>query len=505
MVVEGVVGDVISAFTGVVNNAATQILNFVNLDATFWPLIIVLLLFVGLYFTFKTKGVQFGMLKESCRLMFAGAKISDVFGKKRTVSSFQAFCVSMGARVGIGNIAGVAAALVAGGPGAVFWMWAFAIIGAATSFVECTVGQIYKEKDEEGHYRGGPAFYIKNALGNKDLAKVVALMIIIAYPFLFTGMQASTITQSLVTATGFQQWIVAIIVTILTAVIIFGGIRRVAKVSSAIVPFMAVAYVVLCLILIIPNITLIPGMIVTIVEYAFGIQAFAGGAIGIVIMQGVRRGMFSNEAGIGSIPNVASSASVHHPVKQGLIQSLGVYIDTLIVCSATAFVILLCAGNSFISYMDYGTTKATLVQNILGETFIGAWAPGIVAFFLFFFAFSSIIAYYFMGELNTKFLSKNPHAIIIFRILVVLVVLMACLISIDVVWDLGDLFMGIMAFFNLTALVYIGKFAFEALDDYKKQRAAGVVDPHFKVSSLSDQTGVTCWDDERPEEEESYT
>lgn len=483
-----------------INSAAGEFLSFVNMDQTFWPIVIVILFCAGLYFTIKTGAVQFSMIGESCRKAFGSISLKDVTGKSKSVSSFQAFCVSMGARIGIGNIAGVAAALVLGGSGAIFWMWLFAILGAATSFVECTVGQIYKERDEEGHFNGGPAYYIKKALGNKDLACIVALFVIIAYPFLFTAMQASTITSAFITVTGMEQWIIAVVITLITAVIVFGGIRRVAKVSSAIVPFMALFYLIVCLILILFNITKVPGMIVTIFEYAFGIQAFAGGAIGVVIMQGVRRGMFSNEAGIGSIPNVVSSAKVAHPVKQGLIQSLGVYVDTLLVCSLTAFVILLCAGPSFLSYMDYGTTKAVLVQDVMSTTFLGGAAPILIAIFIFFFAFSSMISYYFMGEMNTRFLTRNKAAIPIFRILVVLVVLIACLISIDTVWDLGDLFMGIMCVLNISALVYICKYAFEALKDYKAQKAAGIEEPVFDPSCLSNQTGVTCWPDKDADE-----
>ncbi|MDR0980604.1 MAG: alanine:cation symporter family protein [Methanocalculaceae archaeon] len=485
-----------------INSAAGEFLTLINMDQTFWPIVIVVLFCVGLYFTIRTGGVQFTMLKESCRQAFGSIKLSDVTGKSKSVSSFQAFAVSMGARVGIGNIAGVAAALVLGGPGAVFWMWLFAILGAATSFVECTVGQIYKEKDAGGHFNGGPAYYIKNALGSKDIACVVALLVIIAYPFLFTGMQASTITSAFTSATGLDQWIIAVVVTLITAAIIFGGIHRVAKVSSALVPFMAVLYLVLAAVLILLNITKVPEMFVTIFSYAFGLQAFAGGAIGTVIMQGVRRGMFSNEAGIGSIPNVVSSAKIKHPVKQGLIQSLGVYVDTLIVCSATAFVILLCAGDSFISYMEYGTTKAVLVQDILATTFLGGIAPMLIAVIILFFAFSSMISYYFMGETNTRFLTKNKHALTVFRVLVVLLVLIACLISIDTVWDLGDLFMGIMALFNLSALIFICKYAFEALKDYKKQRAAGIEEPIFDPSILSNTTGITCWPDNEPEQKD---
>ena len=319
-----------------INSAAGEFLSFVNMDQTFWPIVIVILFCAGLYFTIKTGAVQFSMIGESCRKAFGSISLKDVTGKSKSVSSFQAFCVSMGARIGIGNIAGVAAALVLGGPGAIFWMWLFAILGAATSFVECTVGQIYKERDEEGHFNGGPAYYIKNALGNKDLACIVALFVIIAYPFLFTAMQASTITSAFITVTGMEQWIIAVVITLITAVIVFGGIRRVAKVSSAIVPFMALFYIFGCIFILCLNHQYLGDAIVLIFKSAFSGTAATGGFVGGTVMlamrYGIARGLFSNESGMGSAPIVAATAKTRNPVRQALVSSSGTFWDTVVIC-----------------------------------------------------------------------------------------------------------------------------------------------------------------------------
>lgn len=464
-----------------------------------WYLAFIMLGCMGLYFTWKTKAVQISMLKESCRLSVSGMKTSDIYGKNNAVSSFQAFCVSMGARVGVGNISGVGMAFIMGGPGAIFWMWIFALLGAATSFVECTIGQIYKEKGADGLFHGGPAYYIKNALGKGKFAILVALLIIVTYPICFTQVQANTITDAFVTAFSIDPLTMAIIVTILSAIVILGGITRVARVSSWLVPIMAVAYLVIALIIIAMNFTKIPEMFSVIFSCAFGFQQVGGAALGMAIMWGVKRGAFSNEAGIGSIPNVVSAAKVKHPARQGLMQSIGVFIDTLVVCSATAFIIMLLGD-----YTQYvaaaggpeNISGVTLVQNMLmTESFLGAAAPIIIAVFILFFAFSSMIGYYSMGEANTRFITQNKTVIWIFRIVVIAMIFVACISSFGLVWAMADIFMAIMCLVNLGALIFIGKHAFEALDDYKKQRASGIDEPVFDPSVLSSQKGITCWPD----------
>ena len=457
-----------------------------------YVLIVVLFLF-GMTYTIKTKGVQFRMLKESVRLTFSGLAGEAVKKKNTFVSSFQAFCVSMGARIGVGNIAGVAIAIMTGGPGAIFWMWLFAIIGAATSFVECTIGQIYKERQNDGLYHGGPAYYIKNGLKKPKFALFMAVLVIVAYPFLFTGVQANTVAIAFSDAFGVSQVLMALAVTLFAALIICGGVLRVAKVSSWLVPLMAVVYLGIALIIILMNITAVPQMLALIFTEAFSLKAGIGGLIGGVIVIGVQRGMFSNEAGVGSMPNVVSAAKVKHPAEQGLIQSLGVFIDTLVVCSATAFIVLL-----FGDYQSFGTTGVQLVQDILGAGFLGAAAPYLIAFFTLVFAFTCIISYYSMGEANVKFLSGKKSAMVIFRVLVIIMIFISCVMSLDLIWALNDIFLGIMAVTNIFALTFLGKHAVEALQDYRKQKKAGVEKPVFTPSCLSNADGVSVW----PEKDE---
>ncbi|HJJ56397.1 MAG TPA: alanine/glycine:cation symporter family protein, partial [Methanocorpusculum sp.] len=432
-----------------------------------WYFALVILGCVGLYFTVKSNFVQIGMLKESCKLSFLGFKKSDIFEKKKVVSSFQAFCVSMGSRVGVGNISGVALALIYGGPGAIFWMWVFAFVGAASSFIECTIGQIYKEKGEEGLFHGGPAYYIKNALNKRKLAIFIAILIIITYSICFMQVQANTICDAFVNAFSVNQWIIAIIITIISAIVVFGGITRVARVSSWLVPIMAFVYLVMALIIISVNFNQIPHVLSLIFQSAFGVSQISGAAFGMAIIWGVKRGAFSNEAGIGSIPNVASSAKVKHPVHQGLMQSLGVIIDTHVVCSATAFMILLLGD-----YSKYITSESingvTLVQNMLQDlSFLHESAPLIIAIFILAFAFSSMIGYYSMGETNVIFLTRNSNYLWVFRFIVTIMIFIACIIKFDIVWGMADIFMAIMCFVNLVVLIFIGKYAIEALKDYK--------------------------------------
>ncbi|MBQ3717826.1 MAG: alanine:cation symporter family protein [Methanomicrobium sp.] len=459
-----------------------------------WYIAFVFIIGIGLYFTVRTKFVQINRLDEACKLAFTGLKEGS---GKHTISSFQAFCVSMGARIGVGNIAGVAAAIVYGGPGAIFWMWVFAFIGAATSFVECTVGQIYKEKKEDGQYHGGPAFYIRNGLGKPTFAKFIALLIIFTYGFMFIGVQANNATAAFSTAFGTDVIVFAVILTIVAALIIFGGITRVAKASTVIVPIMALIWLVLALLITLTHFTQVSLVIETIFAYAFGVQSFVGGTLGAAVMWGLKRGVFSNEAGIGSIPNVASSADVKHPVKQGLIQSVGVLIDTIVVCSATAFVILIYL-NTTTNYVDYviPTTMggAPLVQEAVSYTFLGWLGPYLIAIFMFVFAFSSLISYYSMSETNLRFITDKKIAFPILRVVIVAMVFLSSIIPMSLAWDLADTFQALMGIFNMGVLLLLSKHAFNALNDYFDQKDEGIEEPVFKASSMADSKGVTCWD-----------
>ncbi len=446
----------------------------------------------GLYFTFKLKGMQLTKIRECSKLAFSGTKEGET---NRHISSYEAFAVGLGARVGVGNIAGVATAIIMGGPGAVFWMWIFAIIGAATSYMECTLGQVFKEKKEDGFYHGGPAYYIQNGLKNHKFAVAMAVTVIALYGIGFIGVQSSNASSAFVTAFDFanNELVIAAIIAAIAAAIIFGGIKRVAKVSVKIVPVMAIVWLVIAAITVIINYTNIPEAFILIFESAFGIESVVGGGIGAAMMWGLKRGVFSNEAGIGSVPNISSSADVKHPAKQGLIQSLGVLIDTLVVCSATAFIIL--------TYADYnllGLSGAPLVQGVLSAGFMGSYAPAILSIILVVFAFSSIIGYYSMSEANVKFMTANKNFNTVLKLLIVVWIFISCVIPLDVVWALCDLFMIVMGVLNMIAVGLLAKYGFEAYHDYFAQKNKGIEEPVFDVNTFSgDKSGITCWDSNR--------
>ncbi|MDO5845811.1 MAG: alanine/glycine:cation symporter family protein [Methanocorpusculum sp.] len=490
------------SFLEVLNDAVASVNGVVNTYA--WYIAFVFLIGMGIYFTVRTKCVQINRLGEACKVAFTNIKEKK---GKQTISSFQAFCVSMGARIGVGNIAGVAAAVVMGGPGAVFWMWVFALIGAATSFVETTVGQIYKERKEDGLFHGGPAYYIKNGLGKPKFAIFMALLIIVTYGLMFIGVQANQASAALTTAFSTEPIVFAVVLAVLAALIIFGGIRRVARVSTWMVPAMAILWMLLAFAIILVNFTQVSLVIQTIFSYAFGVQAFVGGGMGMMILWGLKRGVFSNEAGIGSIPNVSSSAHVKHPVKQGLMQALGVLIDTLVVCTATAFVIILYTNVAYPAYnfaelgLAGSLSGAPLVAEALSASFLGAAAPYILSAFLLVFAFSSLISYYSMSEANVKFITQKKGAVVVLRIIIVLMVFVSSMMSMGLAWDLADTFQALMGIFNMGVLFFLAKHAFTALKDYFDQKGEGVEVPSFNPSVLSDQKGITCWPDPEKDDE----
>ena len=491
-------GSVNISFQDVLNSADTFVNNVI--DVNIWYIAFVFLIGFGIFFTIKLKGMQLRHVGEAGHLAFTGEKKSSV-GK--SISSFEAFCIGLGARIGIGNIAGVAAAIVTGGPGAIFWMWIFAVIGAASSFMECTLGQIFKEKKEtHGLYVGGPAYYIKNGLKKHRYALFVAVLTVITYGIGFVGVQAGSASDAFIAAFDFSNntLIFAIVLTVITAFIIFGGIKRIARASYYMVPAMALCWLVLCLIVIAINYGMIPSAIEAIFVDAFTPQSLVGGGIGTVILTGLRRGVFSNEAGIGSVPNVASAAEVKHPVKQGLIQSLGVLIDTLLVCSATAFVILTFGDYSYI--LGTGLTKAPLVQYIMSESFLGSIAPPLLAIFMVVFAFSSLIGYYSISESNVKFLTHNKRYTLVLQCIIVAIVFISCIIPLNLMWDICDVFMACMGIANMTAVLLLCRYAFAAYKDYRAQKKAGIEEPEFSKECLGDldTSGVTVWDKGKAEE-----
>ena len=448
-----------------------------------WTYILIALLIVaGLYFTIGTKFVQFRMFGEMFRLIVE--KKEDKGG----VSPFQAFTISTASRVGTGNITGVALAIGVGGPGAVFWMWIIAIIGMATAFIESTLAQVYKVKDGDT-FRGGPAYYMEKALGTRKLAVIFSILLTLCFGFIFNAVQSNTIAASVGAVFSIQPYVIGILLVLLTATIIFGGVHRIVKVTQVIVPVMAIFYLIVAMYVVVTNFTEIPAVFSLIFTEAFGLREAAGGTLGAAIMQGVRRGLFSNEAGMGSVPNAAATASISHPAKQGLVQSLGVFFDTIIICSATAFIIIL-AG----LYKTGESDGIVLTQNSLAEH-VGSWAPYFIAIAIIFFAFSSIIGNYYYGETNIEFIHAHKGWMTGYRMLVLVMVMFGSIAHVQLVWNLADLFMGLMAILNIAVILLLGKTAFRVLNDYTKQRKRGE-NPVFYAKSIPGLKNTECWEEE---------
>ncbi|TKI62860.1 alanine:cation symporter family protein [Lysinibacillus mangiferihumi] len=455
-----------------------------NTNNILWTyLLIILLLAAGLYFSFGSKFVQIRLFPEMFRL------ITEKRDGESGVSPFQAFTISAASRVGTGNITGVALAIGVGGPGAVFWMWVIAILGMATAFIESTLAQVYKVKDGDT-FRGGPAYYIEKALGHRKLGIVFSILLTLSFGFIFNAVQSNTIATSVGEAFNIRPFIIGIVLVVLTAMIIFGGVHRIVKFTQVIVPVMAVFYLLVALYVVVTNLGEIPTVFKLIFSQAFGLQEAAGGAIGVAIMQGVRRGLFSNEAGMGSVPNAAATANTSHPAKQGLVQSLGVFFDTIMICSATAFIIIL-AG----LYKTGESNGIVLTQNSLA-VHVGDWAPYFIAISIIFFAFSSVIGNYYYGESNIEFINAHKSWMTVYRLLVLAMVMFGSVAQVQLVWNLADLFMGLMALINITVIMILGKIAFRVLDDFTLQRKAGK-NPVFYAKSIPGLKNTDCWEDHR--------
>jgi alanine or glycine:cation symporter, AGCS family len=467
------------------NNLISELNNYM------WGYILIAaLVALGTYFTFRTRLVQFKYLTEMIRVLKDPATVSSE--GKRGRSSFQAFTVSLASRVGTGNLAGVATAISAGGPGAVFWMWVIALVGAASSFIESTLAQIYKVKDGD-EYRGGPAYYMERGLNKRWLGILFAVIIVFTFGLVFSSVQSNTISIAFDQAFGVDRFWMGLILSVLTAFIIFGGIKRIAHVSQVIVPIMAVLYLILATFIVLTNLTEIPSMLSLIIKNAFGLQEVAGGGMGAAVMMGIKRGLFSNEAGMGSAPNAAATAAVTHPVKQGLIQTLGVFTDTILICTATAFIIILSGAYTNADLDGIQLTQAALT------THVGSWAPAFVGGAIFLFAFTSIIGNYYYGETNIEFIKESPTALLLYRIAVIGMVLFGSVVDLAVVWNLADLFMGIMALINLAAITMLAKIAMAALKDYRDQRKQGK-DPVFYSDSIPGLTGIESWESSKKAE-----
>ena len=445
-------------------------------------LLVVLLAICGVWFTVRTRGVQFRMLGEMIRLVFQS---TGKPGEGRHISSFQAFNVSLATRIGTGNLAGVATAIAIGGPGAIFWMWVMAIIGSANAFVESTLAQLYKIRGKSA-FIGGPAYYINKGIKKRWFAVIFAVAIIMDFGLTNNMVQSNTISLAFTQAFGVSSMWMSMVLTSLTLLVIFGGIHRIARVSTVVVPLMAIVYLVVTVAVIVMRFDRIPDVIMLIIDNAFGMGQAIGGGVGTAIIMGFKRGLFSNEAGEGSAPNAAAVATVSHPVKQGLIQALGVFTDTLLVCTCTAFIIL-CSG-----LFDSGANGIELTQLSLTNE-IGAIGSPLIAVLIFFFAFSSIIGNYYYGECNLYFMTRSRKVLFVFRVLVGVLVLVGALSTLDLAWALVDFFMVVMTVCNLIAILLLGKYAVRCFEDYRRQRREGK-DPVYHASSIPEIADDTeCW------------
>lgn len=448
-------------------------------------LLIYMLIGLGLYFTIRTGFVQFRYFGEMFRLLGDRNGLSK--RDKKGISSLQAFFISTASRVGTGNLAGVAFAIAVGGPGAVFWMWIIALVGMASSFIESTLAQVYKVQDGD-QFRGGPAYYMEKALGQRWMGVLFAILITLCFGLIFNAVQANTISLAFEGVFHIDKSIIGILLAIFTAVIIFGGLKRIAKVSQILVPVLATIYILIALYVCIVNITEIPAILSIIVKSAFGMEQVVGGGLGAALLNGIKRGLFSNEAGMGSAPNAAATANVSHPAKQGFIQTLGVFFDTIVICSATAFIILL-----YNVTPDAKLDGIQITQAALG-THMGSWAEVFLAIAILLFAYSSIIGNYYYGETNIEFIKTNKAWLFIYRLAVVGMVIFGSVAKFQLVWDMADLFMGLMAVLNLIAITLLAKTAIKVLKDYARQRKEGK-DPVFKASNIPGLTHAECWEE----------
>lgn len=461
-----------------------------SINGLLWGKILVYLLIgAGVYFTIRLGFIQFRHFFHTFTVM-RGSRKSDDEG----ISSFQALSTSLAARVGTGNLAGVAIAITVGGPGAIFWMWLIAILGMATSFAESTLAQAYKVHDKDGNFRGGPAYYMEQGLNARWMGSLFAVFLIIAFGLVFNAVQANSIAAALNESFNFDKTMVGVVLVIVSGFVIFSGIRGIARVAEKIVPLMAFIYLAIALFIVLANITEIPAIIAMIIKSAFGWQEAAGGAFGVMIMTGIQRGLFSNEAGMGSAANAAATASPYppHPASQGYVQMLGVFIDTIVICTATASIILLSGGLE--SFSGMGGVEIT--QRAL-DSQVGGWGGSFVAIALLFFAFTSIIANYSYAETNLIFLQKKKmQGVIFLRIAVLGMIMFGAVKSNDLIWSLADVSMGLMAIVNLIAILLLSNIVVKLAKDYNQQLKAGKV-PTFdrtKLPELDEKIEPGIWE-----------
>lgn len=459
-----------------------DILTKIN-DVMYTYILVILLVGVGIYFTFRTRGVQFRLLGDGIKSMMEKTEKTEDGEKK--VSSFQALMISTASRVGTGNIAGIATAIAAGGPGAVFWMWVMALIGGASAFIESTLAQVYKVK-EGGQYRGGPSYYMERALGKRWMGILFSILLIICFAYGFNGLQSYNMSSALeyyIADYSNTHWpmILGIVLAVAAGLVIWGGAQRIGFISSVIVPIMAIIYILLGLITMVLNITELPAMFATILKNAFDVKAIMGGFAGSAVVIGIKRGLFSNEAGMGSAPNASASADVDHPVKQGLVQIISVFIDTILICSSTAIMLLVSDVEGKSGVLDgIPYVQAAISSNV------GEWGIHFITFSIFAFAFSSLIGNYFYAESNILFIKNSKLLLNIFRVTCVVAIFLGAQADFSVVWNLADITMGLMAIVNIIAIFLLGKIAIKTLKNYEKQKKEGK-NPVF----YEDEVGLT--------------
>lgn len=459
-----------------------DILTKIN-DVMYTYILVVLLVGVGIYFTIRTKGVQFRLLLDGIKSMMEKSEKTENGEKK--VSSFQALMISTASRVGTGNIAGIATAIAAGGPGAVFWMWVMAIVGGASAFIESTLAQVYKVK-EGGQYRGGPSYYMEKALGKRWMGILFSILLIICFAYGFNGLQAYNMSSALeyyIADYSNTIWpmVVGVVLAVAAGLVIWGGVHRIGFISSVIVPIMATLYILLGLVTMVIHITELPGMFSNIVKAAFDVKAIMGGFAGSAVVIGIKRGLFSNEAGMGSAPNASASADVEHPVKQGLVQIISVFIDTLLICSSTAIMLLVSGVEGKSEVLDgIPYVQAAISSNV------GQWGIHFITFSIFAFAFSSLIGNYFYAESNILFIRNSKVLLNVFRVTCVVAVFLGAQADFDMVWNIADVTMGLMAIVNIIAIVLLSKVAIKVLKNYEQKKKAGE-NPVF----YEDEVGLT--------------
>lgn len=455
-------------------------------------LVLPVVVLLGLYFTIRSGVVQLRLIPEMFRTLTDKTPRTES-GEPQSVSAFQAFTISAASRVGVGNIAGVGTAIAVGGPGAVFWMWLMAFVGGASAFIESSLAQLFKTRDADG-FRGGPAYYMQRGLGARWMGVLFAIILIVCFPVAFSSLQANTIQATVAGGLGDEAgawlpWAIGVALAALMAAVIFGGVRRIASVTQALVPAMALLYLLLGLVIVVIHVDRLPEVFATIFTQAFGPNEVVGAALGYIILTGVKRGMFSNEAGLGSAPNAGASAAVTHPVKQGLVQTLGVYFDTFLVCSITAFIVLVSVPDLANAQRGISLTQGAVVGAL------GDWSNILLSVIIFLLAFSSILGNYYYGESNIEFITSRRSVLRSYRVLAVLAVFAGAVVSADVVWNFADGAMGVMALVNLVAIALLSGIAFRLLKDYTRQRREGR-DPVFTRDRLPGVAGIEVWEDE---------